>query len=179
VLTEQIPGDLVECGVWRGGAAILMRALLSAWGWEDRTVWLADSFAGLPKPEAGENAVDLSAARFPQLAVSRQRVEDNFARFGLLDDRVRFLEGWFADTLPAAPVESIAVLRLDADLYESTMTPLTALYDKVSAGGFVIVDDYGVMRQCRRAVDEFRTERAIEEPLERIDRTGVYWRRAG
>ena len=179
VLAEGIPGDLVECGVWRGGAAILMRALLWACEDADRSVWLADSFEGLPRPKPEESGPDLSADNFPQLAVSRQQVAENFARFDLLDERVRFLEGWFADTLPEAPIETIAVLRLDGDLYESTLTPLVALYEKLSPGGFVIVDDYGVMRQCRKAVDEFRSKRGIDEPLEWVDRSGVYWRKAG
>lgn len=180
VLDDGVPGDLLECGVWRGGAAILMRGILAACDVRDRVVFLADSFAGLPKPETPQDAhLDLSAERRPELAVSVERVRDHFALYDLLDDRVRFLEGWFKDTLPSAPVERIAVLRLDGDLYESTMTALTALYDRVSPGGFVIVDDYGALSVCRQAVEEFRAERSIDEPIVSIDWTGVFWRKRG
>ena len=178
-LDARVPGDLVECGVWRGGATILMRGILAARGVSDRRVWVADSFEGLPVPEAGVDTLDLSKERFPQLAVSQERVAATFERFGLLDDQVRFLRGWFKDTLPTAPIERIAVLRLDGDLYESTMTTLDALYDKVSPGGFVIVDDYLLVEACRRAVDEFRASRGIDDPIVEIDWTGVYWRRSG
>jgi O-methyltransferase len=178
ILAHHVPGDLVECGVWRGGAAIFMRGLLAAWGVSDRLVWLADSFAGLPKPESSEDVLDLSAERRPELAVDLDRVRRNFALFGLLDDQVRFLEGWFKDTLPPAPIGSIAVLRLDADLYESTMTALTALYDRVSAGGYVIVDDYNALPACRAAVTEFRADRGIGDPIVEIDWTGVYWQKS-
>jgi O-methyltransferase len=120
---------------------------------------------------------DLSVEACPTLAVPLERVRELFARYGLLDDRVRFLPGWFADTLPRAPIERLALLRIDADLYESTGDALAALYDKVSSGGFVIVDDYGCIPACRTAVDEFRAARGIQEPLEIIDWTGVFWRR--
>ncbi|MGZ4358409.1 MAG: TylF/MycF/NovP-related O-methyltransferase [Gaiellaceae bacterium] len=179
LLADAVPGDLVECGVWRGGAAIFMRAVLAAYGVSDRVVWLADSFAGLPKPEAPLDTIDLSAERRPELVVDLDRVRRNFALFGLLDDQVRFLEGWFADTLPAAPVDRIALLRLDGDLYSSTMTALTALYDRVSPRGYVIVDDYNGLPDCRAAVTDFRAERGVEEPIVEIDWTGVYWRKRG
>src|SRR5437660_5508725 len=91
-----------------------------------------------------------------QLAVTRERVQDNFRRYGLLDQQVRFREGWFRDTLPRAPIERLAVLRLDGDLYESTIQALEGLYDRLSAGGYVIVDDYGNMASCRQAVHDFR-----------------------
>lgn len=179
VLDEQVPGDLVECGVWRGGAAILMRGILAAHDVLDRTVWVADSFAGLPVPELPQDTLDLSAERRPELVVSLERVQANFALFDLLDDQVRFLPGWFKDTLPSSPIGAIAVLRLDGDLYESTMTSLTALYDRVSPGGFVIVDDYKLLAPCRAAVDEFRAARDIDDPILDIDWTGVYWRKSG
>ena len=102
----------------------------------------------------------------------------NFAKYGLLDDRVVFLDGWFKDTLPAAPIERLAVLRLDGDMYESTMEALTALYDKVSTGGFVIIDDYGCIDACRKAVHDFRDARGIAEKIVDIDGWGVYWRKS-
>ncbi len=179
VLEDGIPGDLIECGVWRGGAAMLMRALLAERGVTDRRVWLADSFSGLPLPRAGtDDGVDISAAVAPELAVSLEQVQANFAAFGLLDHQVCFLRGWFADTLPQAPIGTLAVLRVDGDLYSSTMDVLEALYDRVAPGGFVIIDDYGPLDQCARAVHDFRDRRGITEPLEMIDCDGAVWRRA-
>jgi hypothetical protein len=178
VLDEGVQGDLVECGVWRGGAAILMRGILAAWGSTDRTVWVADSFAGLPAPELPHDTLDLSAERRPELIVSLRRVQENFALYDLLDSQVRFLEGWFKDTLPGAPIGAIAVLRLDGDLYESTMTSLTALYDRVSPGGFVIIDDYNRLPSCRAAVDDYRAPRGIADPIIDIDWAGAYWRKS-
>jgi hypothetical protein len=176
-LFERVEGDLVECGVWRGGAAMLMRGVLVANGVTDRKVWVCDSFAGLPKSKATQDTLDLSADVRPELAVSQQKVAENFRSFDLLDEQVRFLVGFFKDSLPGAPIDKIAVLRLDGDLYESTMTSLTALYERVSPGGFVIVDDYGAMPPCRAAVTQFRAERGITDPLVEIDWTGVYWRK--
>ena len=179
VLRKGVPGDLIETGVWRGGASIFMRAVLEAYGITDRTVWLADSFQGLPKPDPVRYPADAKDElwKASALAVSVDQVKANFEAYGLLDDQVRFLVGWFRDTLPTAPIERLAVLRLDGDLYESTMDALSALYPRLSVGGYVIVDDYGAMESCRTAVDDFRAERGITEEIERIDWTGVYWRR--
>jgi hypothetical protein len=178
-LREAVPGDLLEAGVWRGGATIFMRALLQAYGVRDRCVWVADSFAGLPPPSPEKYPHDTGSDLhlYPQLAVPLEQVRANFARYGLLDGRVRFLKGWFRDTLPAAPVGRLAVLRLDGDLYESTTDTLKHLYPKVAAGGFVIVDDYHAIPACRRAVEDYRQAHGIKEPVQRIDWTGVYWRR--
>ena len=179
IVAEDVPGDLLEAGVWRGGAGILMRATLLALGDEARSVWLADSFEGLPKPDAERYPADAGDVhwKFPELAVGLAEVQANFERYGLLDERIRFLEGWFRDTLPNAPVERLALLRLDGDLYESTIVTFESLYDRVSPGGFVVVDDYEAVRKTRQAVDDFRALRGITTPLERIDWTGVYWRK--
>lgn len=174
ILDDNIPGDLIECGVWRGGASIMMKAVLSAAG-SDRTLWLADSFEGLPAPSVPQDAgYDLSS--IPYLSAGEQLVRENFARFDLLDEKVRTLVGWFKDTLPSAPVGPLALLRADADLYESTMDILNNLYDKVNPGGFVIIDDYHGWEPCKRAVTEFRESRNITSPIVEIDGTGVYWR---
>jgi O-methyltransferase len=180
VLRNRVPGDLIETGVWRGGSAIFMRAILYAHGDCERTVWVADSFQGLPKPDPrypADKGDRLWTAR--GLAVAQDEVEANFASFGLLDRHVRFLNGWFKDTLPTAPIDRLAVLRLDGDLYESTTDALQALYDKVSVGGYVIIDDYANERLpgCRRAVDEFRSERGLTGELRQVDWTAVFWRR--
>jgi O-methyltransferase len=179
VLEEEIPGDLLEAGVWRGGAVIFMCGVLAAHGAE-RVVWAADSFEGLPAPDVEQYPQD-EAMRLHELeamAVSRTSVRAALERYGLLSDNVRFLEGWFADTLPAAPIDQIAVLRVDADMYGSTFEVLRELYDRVSAGGFVIIDDYGCFEECQKAVDDFRREQRISEPITPIDWTGVFWRKA-
>ena len=116
-------------------------------------------------------------SEYDELAVPLEQVRSNFARYGLLDDRVRFLVGWFRDTLPEAPVQQLAVLRLDGDLYESTMDALKALYPKLSVGGYLIVDDYGTIPACRRAVEDYRTEYGITESIQPVDWTGVFWQR--
>jgi macrocin-O-methyltransferase TylF-like protien len=180
-LDNGVPGDLVETGVWRGGASILMRAVLKAYGdSSNRRVWLADSFCGLPAPDASRyprDAGDTHHEFAAYLAVPLEEVKANFARYGLLDDRVCFLPGWFKDTLPSAPIEQIAVLRLDGDMYESTMQGLEYLYPKVAVGGFVFVDDYGALPNCCVAVEDFRREHGITEPLFVIDWTGVFWQK--
>jgi O-methyltransferase len=181
VLVDDVEGDLLEAGVWRGGAAIFMRGALAAYVDEERSVWAADSFAGLPKgdPEHYPADADDPFWRNTHLSVSLDEVKENFRRYGLLDERVRFVEGWFSDTLRHAPVERLAILRLDADMYESTAVALEELYPRVSRGGFVIVDDYGaVPTGAGKAVDDFRAAHGIDEPLLPIDWTGVHWRRS-
>lgn len=179
VIRDGVPGDLLEAGTWRGGSAIYMRAVLEALGDPDRTVWVADSFEGLPPPDAESYPADAGDTwhTWDELAVSLPQVQANFAKYGLLDDRVRFLKGWFRDTLPVAPVERLAVLRLDGDMYESTLDTLRPLYPKVAEGGFVIVDDYGGLSPCKQAVDEYRSDYGITAPLQEIDWTGVLWRK--
>lgn len=180
VLKQGVSGDLVETGVWRGGTAILMRAVLAAYGDRTRCVWVADSFQGLPQPDPGNYPADAGDRHWElgqYLGVPLEVVRQNFGRYRLLDDQVRFLPGWFKDTLPSAPIRSISVLRLDGDMYESTMEAMVALYPKVSAGGYVIVDDYGALESCRNAVNDFREAHSIRDPIHAIDWTGVYWQR--
>lgn len=178
-IRDEVPGDLIETGVMRGGAVIFMRALLKAHGVTDRTVWCADSFEGLPAPNVEMYPADAGAMwhTLPLGEVSEAHVRRNFERYGLLDDQVRFLKGWFKDSLPDAPIEKLAVLRLDGDLYESTMDALVNLYPKVSPGGFVIIDDYN-LDCCREAVMDFREKHGIQEEIIDIDGAGSYWRRA-
>jgi hypothetical protein len=170
VLADDVKGDFVETGVWRGGACIMMRAILAAHGVTDRNVWVADSFEGMPASDGADGFNDV-------LAVSETEVRENFKRYDLLDEKVKFLHGWFRDTLPAAPISRLAVLRLDGDLYESTMDALGTLYPKLSAGGFVIVDDYAI-EPCAKAVDDFREANGILDPITKVDWTGAYWRRS-
>jgi hypothetical protein len=180
IFADRVPGDFLEAGVCAGGAAIFLRALQVAFGESLRRVWAADSFQGLPPPRAEEDVarkMDFTETRLPWVCFSLEGVRDNFERYNLLDEHVRFLPGWFSDTLPGAPIEQLALLRIDADLYQSTREVLEALYDKVVAGGFVVVDDYGTLIACQRAVDEFRVTRGIVGPIRRVDRHHVFWRK--
>ncbi|MGW2490902.1 TylF/MycF/NovP-related O-methyltransferase [Streptomyces sp. NPDC001606] len=179
VLADGVPGDLIETGVWRGGACILMRAVLRAHDVTDRQVWVADSFQGMPPPDASGHHGDRELATHlhnDTIAVDLPTVRRNFERYGLLDDQVRFLPGWFHETLPGAPVERLAVLRLDSDLYDSTFLTLDALYPRLSPGGFVIVDDYHIP-VCRDAVHDWRRQHGVRDEIEDIDGLGAFWRR--
>lgn len=180
VLADEVPGDLIETGVWRGGSAILMRAVLEALGDETRVVWAADSFEGLPPPSAEAFPADAGDDHhtYDELAVSLETVRRNFARYGLLDDRVRFLKGYFKDTLHKASIERIAVLRLDGDMYESTIQALEPLYPKLSVGGYCIIDDYHAVEGCKRAVHDYRSAHGITDAVLEIDGSAVYWRRS-
>jgi len=174
VLTRNVPGDFMEAGVWRGGMAIFMRAVLKAYQVKDRKVWAADSFAGLPPIDPQHNTSDWKEG---DMSVSLATVKSNFARYGLLDEQVKFLPGFFSETLPTAPVRSLSILRVDADLYGSTMDVLGNLYSALSVGGYTVLDDYQNLPDCRRAIDEFRRIRGITEEICQIDRRAVYWQK--
>jgi O-methyltransferase len=175
-----VPGDLIETGVWRGGACIFMKANLLAWGDTTRTVWVADSFQGLPKPNSTLFPADEGDALHKRggLSIGAEQVRHNFERYGVLDERVQFLVGWFKDTLPTAPIEKLSVMRLDGDMYESTWQAIEALYPKLSPGGFCIVDDFGSHQsQAGQAILDYRRNNGIDEQIEDIDGFGAYWRK--
>jgi O-methyltransferase len=179
-IAQGVPGDFVETGVWRGGACILLAGVLRAHEAQDRRVVLADSFEGLPPPDPRYAKDALSAFDFhlrPELAVGLDEVRGNFERYGLLDERVVFLKGLFRDTLPAWPAREIAILRMDGDLYSSTMDALVHLYPKVAPGGWVICDDYGVVIDARRAVLDFRAGQGISAPMFAVDGDAAFWRK--
>jgi O-methyltransferase len=111
------------------------------------------------------------------LAVSLETVQNNFESYRLLDDQVKFLKGWFCDTLPSAPIEKLAILRLDGDLYESTMDALNSLYNKLSPGGYVIIDDYGVFKACKAAIHDFRAKNNVTSELILVDSAEAFWRK--
>jgi O-methyltransferase len=180
VLRDGVPGDFIETGAWRGGACIFMRGMLEAHSVKDRCVFVADSFEGLPVPDVEKYPADRDDAHHLMkfLAVDIEAVRNNFRRYRLLDSQVVFLKGWFKDTLPSAPISKLAILRLDGDMYGSTMDAFTNLYDKLSPGGFCIIDDYA-LAGCKQAVDDFRARFHITEPLQEIDWTGRFWRKAG
>jgi O-methyltransferase len=182
IVRDDVPGDLIETGVWRGGASIFMRAVLAVLGDEQRQVWLADSFEGLPRARPDEYPADAGSDEhfvFEYLAVSEEKVRQAFERYELLDDRVRFLPGWFTASLP--PLRGNrrwSLIRLDGDMYESTIVALESLYPDLSPGGFVVIDDYGAIPQCQQAVEDFRRDNGISDPIEKIDWTGASWRRS-
>lgn len=179
VVANRVPGDLIETGVWRGGSTIFMRGLLKALDDPARKVYVADSFQGLPAPDPGRYPEDrgMELHLEADLAVGLEQVRDHFRRFGLLDDRVVFVPGWFRDTLPALAGHQWSVIRLDGDMYESTLDALTNLYDGLSVGGWLIVDDYQIPA-CRDAVQDFRRRRSIDDPITEIDWTGVFWQKS-
>jgi O-methyltransferase len=179
VVGDDIEGDLIEAGTWRGGASILMRATLDSLGADERTVWLADSFEGFPEadPDAfpeDADGDDLSGLSF--LAAPLEQVRGHFGRFGF-ERGVRFVPGFFSETMPSLRGGRWSVVRIDGDTYESTWLTLESLYPGLSTGGYLIIDDYQFVAECRRAVDQFRLEREIAEPLEPVDWSCVRWRR--
>lgn len=179
VLRRNIPGDLIETGTWRGGASIFMRSLLKVFGVRDRKVYVADSFEGLPKPNPEKFPADAGDIHhtYEFLAVPLEEVKENFSRYGLLDDQVCFLKGWFRDTLPKLKDQPWSVIRLDGDMYESTYDGLINLYPNLSIGGYLIVDDYGAVKGCREAVEDYRRANHIEEPIRQVDWGRVFWQR--
>lgn len=178
IIKNNIAGDCIETGVWRGGATIFMRACLKAYGVTDKKVWVADSFCGLPPTNTEKYPADtaFSLHGVKELEVSMKEVRSNFHKYDLLDNQVVFLKGWFSKTLPHAPIKSISLLRLDGDYYESTMDSLTNLYDKVSVGGFIIIDDFGLI-SCNKAVHDFRKSRNIIEPLQGVGDGSAFWQK--
>lgn len=180
VVADGVAGDVIEAGAWRGGASILARATLDSLGADERTVWVADSFQGLPAPDPGafpeDRELDLSQVDF--LAVAAEEVRGHFARFGC-EQGVELVEGFFDETLPGLRDHRWSVIRLDGDTYEATWVGLESLYPGLSAGGYLIVDDYGLIDECQAAVDDYRREHGLTEPIETIDWNGVRWRREG
>lgn len=166
-----VPGELLEAGIWRGGAVAFMRGLLTAYDIPGRKVVAADSFAGIPpNTRATNDPVDGWPDRW---VASLDEVRQNLARFGLLDDRVRFVVGFFEDSLPTLAGERFALIRLDSDSYDSVETSLDHLYPALSQGGVVIVDDWH-LPGCRMAVLDYRARHGIDEPVKEYA-GNAYW----
>jgi O-methyltransferase len=158
-----------------------MRAVLKAHGITDRNVFVADSFEGLPAPDDEQYPADANTKlhELEFLSVPLETVQEHFERFGLLDEQVQFVKGWFRDTMPTLTDHRWSVIRLDGDLYESTITVLENLYPNLSPGGYVIVDDYNSLWYCRKAVTDYREAHGIDDEIHEIDWTGAYWRKGG
>ncbi len=190
VAASGIPGDVVECGVWRGGSMMAVARTLVELGDTSRTLHLFDTFEGMPPPTdadrsaAGEAAADL--LRQGEKGTSTvwaysplDEVKRNVALAGYPADRLTFVQGKVEDTLPAAAPDRIALLRLDTDWYESTRHELVHLWPRLSVGGVLIIDDYGYWQGARRAVDEFVAERQLKLLLNRVDHTAVLGVKSG
>jgi hypothetical protein len=179
-IDENIHGDYIETGVWRGGCCILMRGVLAANGVANRKVYVADSFSGLPPPNPDRYPADAGDTHytFRQLAVPLDEVRANFATYGLLDSNVVFVPGLFQDTLPNINATPFALIRLDGDMYESTIVTLTNLYPRLSQRGFVIIDDYGAIEACRKAVTDYRHDNGISAEIHVVDWTGAWWQKS-
>jgi O-methyltransferase len=177
-VNNSIEGDLIETGAFRGGATIFMRGILKALDCKNKLVYVADSFEGLPEPDDVKYPADKGSRyhKMEELVASIDEVKGNFKNYNLLDDQVVFLKGFFKYTLPVAPIEKLSILRLDGDMYESTMDALVNLYPKLSIGGFIIIDDYAIPN-CKKAIDDYRSQNKIEEKIEQVDWTGIYWKK--
>lgn len=178
IIRNKIPGDVIETGVWRGGASIYAKAVLKVNGIEDKKVWVADSFQGLPEPDGEKYPEDKEDTLFQLevLRVEEEEVRQNFEKYDLLDDKVIFLKGWFKDTLPTLKNEKFSLIRLDGDMYESTMNGLENLYPLLAKGGYLIIDDFA-LQNCKQAVLDYRAKHNIEAEMIKIDWTGVYWKK--
>ena len=179
LLKNDVPGDLIETGVWRGGSSIFMCGVLRAYGVKNRKVWVCDSFEGLPPPETKKypDDVDDNLWTYKILSVSEDVVKNNFRLFNLLDSNVEFVKGFFEGTLSTIQAERFALIRLDGDMYSSTIVSLNELYDKLSPQGYIIIDDYG-LPACKKAVEDFRSDRNIHDEIVKIDDLASYWKKS-
>lgn len=176
---ERVPGDVIECGVCNGGSAALLASSATRSRLK-RTVWLLDSFQGMPDitPEDGVAFGGRTAeSHVGQEVGSIDRVRDVLKQVGADMNRVRILPGWFRDTFASVTATQIAILNIDADWYESVKLCLDTFYDRVVAGGFVSFDDYGHWPGCRKAVDEFFEKRKLPYELVQVDYTAHWFRK--
>jgi cephalosporin hydroxylase len=173
VRDEAIAGDLVECGPARGGAAVYMRAFLEANELAGRQVWVAGLFRSTP---ADVPTRPLDEGGVNDLLADINQVREAFARFDVLDERVRFLQGAFDAALPDAPIGEVALIRVGAEVGTEVTAALDHLYDRLSPGGFVIIESSSEPA-CRDAIDAFRSRRGITGPTERIGWSGLMWRK--
>ncbi len=177
-LRRGIPGDIIETGVWKGGATIYLAGILKAHGETGKKVYVADSFEGLPPPDEEKWPQDRGDKHHirDDLAISLEEVRANFKRFNLLSENVVFIKGFFEDSLRNAEIDKLSILRLDGDMYGSTMTVLRQLYHKLEVGGYLILDDW-LLAGAREAVLDFRNEAGIHEELYQ-DFSGVFWKKS-
>ncbi|HKG47251.1 MAG TPA: TylF/MycF/NovP-related O-methyltransferase [Pyrinomonadaceae bacterium] len=176
IVRSRIPGDMVECGVWKGGSVMAMALSLLQLGDRDRSLYLFDTFSGMTPPTARD--VDFEGQQAHTILdevrceASQQDVENAVFSTGYDRERIHFVPGRVEETIPAHAPELIALLRLDTDWYESTQHELLHLFPRLARGGVIIIDDYGHWRGARQAVDEYITQNEVPLLLNRIDYTG-------
>jgi SAM-dependent methyltransferase len=178
VLRERIPGDVVECGVWRGGSSMLIAKLLLTHGDTDRRLWMYDTYQGMPEPTAEDGTYAVN--HYPEAGrdedfmayATLDDVQANLKRTGIAESRIEYVVGLVEDSIPARVPDAVALLRLDTDWYQSTLHELNHLYDRLAPGGVLIIDDYGHWHGARRAVDEFFEIRGFRPLFARLDYTG-------
>ena len=178
VIKNKIEGDLIEAGVWRGGATIFMRIILKEYGLKNKIIYVSDSFEGLTPPDHEKFPADKNY-RFHIMDVtnvSLEEVKNNFKLYDVLDNQVKFLKGWFKDFRKQVSCKKLSILRVDGDMYESTWEILENLYDKLSVGGYVIVDDFN-LQACVSAVNDFRSQNNITDTITPIDGCGIFWKK--
>lgn len=188
ICNSNVPGDFVECGVWKGGSAGLMGLAMAKYdAHKKRKLHLFDSFEGLPEPSE-EDGVDaaiysggVSSGKLSSVHQCEAGLDEVqtflFGKIGLPKSSIIFHQGWFQDTLPKLKEEpkEIALLRLDGDWYESTKVCFDHLYSRLSKGGIVLLDDYNCWEGCKKATDEYREANNIKDPIVTIDNEAVYW----
>ena len=172
--TLSVPGDVVECGVYNGGSAALMASVCTR-SPLNRSVWLFDSFEGLPEPT--EKDGDKARACGWWCHGDLSKVRTIFQKLGVPESCIHIVKGWFQDTFPSVRTGDIALLHIDADWYESVKLCLERFYDSVQPGGFVVIDDYGHWEGCKKATDEFLRNRSLDVTLTRVDYTGRYFQK--
>ena len=178
VIKNDVPGDYVETGVWRGGLSIFARGVLRAHGQQHRRSFVCDSFKGLPPGDKSLHGGDKGWDNAHYLEVPAEVVASNFNLAGLLDEKVIFAKGFFNDSLPvlAKSIDALAIIRFDGDIYESAVDVFYHLYDKLSVGGYWIQDDwYGFPAQD--AAHDFFKVHGISPEIIRIDDLGAYWKK--
>jgi hypothetical protein len=166
---NRIPGDIVECGCFLGGASIFMSLVSQHLGMTDKTLWLFDTFEGFPEGQQDQLVTTGQVMHSIQFANFQQAVRDNFLEAGLTCDNVKFIQGFVEETLPLTDIGAISILRLDTDFYDSTLAEFDGLYHRLVRGGVLIVDDYGLFEGSRRATDEFLARLQSPPLLNRID----------
>jgi hypothetical protein len=167
---NRIPGDVVECGSARGGSAALMGLALQKLK-SDRTVWVFDTFEGIPAPTTDDPDYEIASLYTGAFRGEIEEVKGTFQRLGILD-KFRFVQGKFEDTLPQTKLGPIALLHIDGDWYSSVKACLDNLYDHVSPGGIIQLDDYGFWRGAEKATNEFLSKRNLPRDLIKLDYSG-------
>ena len=170
VVRNDIPGEIVECGTARGGSAALMGITLRRMD-SSKGLWVFDAFEGLPEPSKADPDWRIAKGYVGRCRGEVEQVRSFFQEVGILG-KSRIVKGLFQDTLAKAEISQIAVLHLDGDWYDSVRVCLEGLYDRVSPGGIIQIDDYGYWAGARRAVDEFIEKENIEAELQQIDYEG-------